>query len=278
MHLLQTYVKAEARYPLGLNSYYFDQTSTFFPHNLSRCVYNSLSIYFTLYNKIILRTTYKKCNLVKEVNKLVKFFSFLLLVASFNSNAKSYHNLPEDLLSMAVSSDVIFDEDFDYVRIGDTINLLQNDLIANSSKYKKQLVDLVVVNKTSHQMVLMKNGNEVRRFWIALSDRPVGHKQFEGDKKTPEGTYTLDYVKQRSNYYKAIHISYPNSNDIANARKYGRKPGGMIMIHGQPPSRSDYHENVQRTDWTNGCIALLNPDIDIFLSLVDVGTPITINP
>ncbi|NLK84937.1 MAG: L,D-transpeptidase family protein [Aeromonadales bacterium] len=179
---------------------------------------------------------------------------------------------------MAVSSDVIFDEDFDYVRIGDTINLLQNDLIANSSKYKKQLVDLVVVNKASHQMVLMKNGNEVRRFWIALSDRPVGHKQFEGDKKTPEGTYTLDYVKQRSNYYKAIHISYPNSNDIANARKYGRKPGGMIMIHGQPPSRSDYHETVQRTDWTNGCIALLNPDIDIFLSLVDVGTPITINP
>ena len=58
----------------------------------------------------------------------------------------------------------------------------------------------------------------------------------------------------------------------------GKRLGGMIMVHGQPPSRSEYQETVQRTDWTNGCIALLNPDLDIFLSLVDVGTPITINP
>ena len=64
----------------------------------------------------------------------------------------------------------------------------------------------------------------------------------------------------------------------ANARALGRHPGGMIMVHGQPASKGNFEETVQRTDWTNGCIALLNPDLDLFLSLVDVGTPITINP
>ena len=155
---------------------------------------------------------------------------------------------------------------------------MNNSAFAEAQAQKKLLVDRVVVNKAAHQMILMKDGQEVRKFWIALSDKPYGKKQFEGDKKTPEGTYTLDYIKKRSNYYKAFHISYPNSKDIEFARSYGRRPGGMIMVHGQPPSRSSYNETVQRTDWTNGCIALLNPDLDLFLSMVDVGTPITINP
>ena len=157
-------------------------------------------------------------------------------------------------------------------------NLLHNPAFADHLHVAKQLVDAVVVNKAAHQMILLKDGKEIRKFWIALSDRPYGAKQYEGDKGTPEGTYTLDYVKKRSNYYKAMHISYPNAKDIAKARSMGKRPGGMIMVHGQPPSRSEYQETVQRTDWTNGCIALLNPDLDIFLSLVDVGTPITINP
>lgn len=141
-----------------------------------------------------------------------------------------------------------------------------------------RLVDSVVVNKAAHKMLLMKNGQIVRSFWIALSNKPQGAKRYEGDKRTPEGTYILDYVKQHSNYYKAFHISYPNASDIDYARKHGRRPGGRIMVHGQPPSKGDYQETVQRSDWTNGCIALLNPDMDIFLQMVDVGTPITINP
>ncbi len=214
--------------------------------------------------------------------KILKYI-FALSVISFSTvslqaKAETFHNIPDDLLAKAVSSEVVYDEEFDYTKLGATSNLMNTNAFTESQAQKKMLVDRVVVNKAAHQMILMKDGQEIRKFWIALSDKPYGKKQFEGDKKTPEGTYTLDYIKQRSNYYKAFHISYPNSKDIEFARSYGRRPGGMIMVHGQPPSRSSYNETVQRTDWTNGCIALLNPDLDVFLSMVDVGTPITINP
>ena len=203
---------------------------------------------------------------------------YFISTVSLQAKAETFHNIPNELLAKAVSSEVVYDEEFDYTKLGITSNLLSNSALEESQVQKKMLVDRVVVNKAAHQMILMKDGLEVRKFWIALSDKPYGKKQFEGDKKTPEGTYTLDYIKKRSNYYKAFHISYPNSKDIEFARSYGRRPGGMIMVHGQPPSRSSYNETVQRTDWTNGCIALLNPDLDVFLSMVDVGTPITINP
>ena len=127
-------------------------------------------------------------------------------------------------------------------------------------------------------MFLMKKDKVIRSYWIALSDKPVGDKQYEGDKRTPEGTYTLDYINYNSNYYKSFHISYPNDQDIEEAKKLGKRPGGMIMIHGQPYNSSEYHATVQRSDWTDGCIAILNPEMDEFISLVDPGTPITINP
>lgn len=183
--------------------------------------------------------------------------------------------LPALLLASAISDDVVYDEDFDYVKLGKFSNL---NLYPQGYRAKKNLVDHVIVYKQRHQMVLMNKDKVVKNFWIALSNKPVGKKQYEGDKRTPEGTYTLDYIKEHSSFYRAFHISYPNKEDIANARKMGRRPGGMIMVHGQPPTGGEYQETVQRTDWTNGCIALLNPDIDIFMSLVDVGTPITINP
>lgn len=214
--------------------------------------------------------------------KILKYIFALSVIsistASVQANAETFHNIPDDLLAKAVSSEIVYDDEFDYTKLGVTSNLMNTTSFSQSQEKKKMLVDKVIVNKAAHQMILMKGGQEIRKFWIALSDKPYGKKQFEGDKKTPEGTYTLDYIKKRSNYYKAFHISYPNSKDIEFARSYGKRPGGMIMVHGQPPSRSEYNETVQRTDWTNGCIALLNPDLDIFLSMVDVGTPITINP
>ncbi len=189
--------------------------------------------------------------------------------------ASQNYPLPDSLMTSAVSDSPLYDEDFDYVKLGKISSL---PIYTASYQQKKGLVDHVIVNKMHHQMFLMKGDRVVRKYWIALSDRPEGKKQYEGDHRTPEGTYTLDYVKPRSSYYKAFHISYPNSEDIANARKIGRRPGGMIMVHGQPPSGGEYHETVQSSSWTNGCIALLNPEIDEFLSLVDIGTPITINP
>jgi murein L,D-transpeptidase YafK len=218
---------------------------------------------------------------MKTISYILSFIFFSCISCSY---AATFHNLPEDLLSRAVTNEVEYDSEFDYTKLGMTSDLIYRAFNSGdaqttySNHHGQKIVDLVVVNKAAHQMILMKDGQEVRKFWIALSDRPYGKKEYEGDKRTPEGTYTLDYIKQRSNYYKAFHISYPNAEDRENAQRLGRRPGGMIMIHGQPPTNKDTHETVQRSNWTNGCIALLNPDLDTFLSMVDVGTPITINP
>lgn len=202
--------------------------------------------------------------------------SIILLSLSLLPRAyASASALPPELFSSAVMEEIEYDPAFDYKKLGRCSSL---PIFPEGWRAPKHLVDHVIVNKSHYQMFLMRGDEIVRTYWIALSDRPTGDKQFEGDRRTPEGTYTLDYVKPRSYYYKAFHISYPNPEDIAQARKLGRSPGGMIMIHGQPPSDSDYHETVQRSDWTNGCIAILNPEMDEFISLVDPGTPITINP
>lgn len=184
-------------------------------------------------------------------------------------------NLPATLYNSAVVDSVVEDYEYDYVKLNRISSL---PLFPRGYRAPKYLVDKVVVYKQYHQMMLYKNNQVVRKYWIALSDRPQGHKIQEGDRRTPEGIYTLDYVKENSYYYRAFHISYPNPQDIANARKRGVSPGGMIMVHGQPPSNSEYHETVQRSDWTNGCIAILNPEMDEFISLVDPGTPIEIKP
>lgn len=202
-----------------------------------------------------------------------KFFIFMIsLLFCVSTYAQS---LPEYLMTKAISESIIYDADFDYVKLKKFTSL---KIYPDGFRQSKNLVDHVIVNKSHKQMLLMYKGQVVRKYWIALSDRPVGHKQFEGDKKTPEGRYILDYVKERSTYYKAFHISYPNKKDIEYARSRGRSPGGMIMVHGQPRNNSEYHDSVQRSDWTNGCIAILNNEIDEFISLVDPGTPITINP
>ncbi|MGN0915801.1 MAG: murein L,D-transpeptidase family protein [Succinivibrio sp.] len=207
------------------------------------------------------------------------FILLCLLTLIQAATADTYRNLPADILAKAVCAEIVYDEDFDYTILKTSSNIISNAMVTEQAPaVQKGIVDHVVVYKSAHQMILFKDNQEIKKFWIALSDRPVGKKQFEGDKKTPEGSYTLDYVKHRSNYYKAMHISYPNMQDIEYARSQGRRPGGMIMVHGQPPIKGDYHESVQRSDWTDGCIALLNPDLDIFLSLVDIGTTITIKP
>ena len=138
--------------------------------------------------------------------------------------------------------------------------------------------DKVVVEKGKRKLHLLKGGVAFRSFDIALGIRPVGDKEKEGDFKTPEGNYLLDARNPDSEYFLAIHVSYPDSRDRAEARKMGVDPGGAIMIHGQPndPTRSEAYYRTQ--DWTNGCIAVSNSDmIDIWLMTAD-NTPIEIRP
>lgn len=205
----------------------------------------------------------------------MKFLTFIFFLFLIPLSSVSATQSEEDVRRNALLETIVYDGDFDYVKLKRFSNL---QIYPRGYRAPKHLVDHVIVNKGHKLMFLMKDDKVIRKYWIALSDKPVGHKQYEGDKRTPEGTYTLDYIKENSVYYRAFHISYPNSEDIKRARAMGKRPGGMIMVHGQPSNRSEYHDSVQRSDWTNGCIAILNPEMDEFISLVDPGTPITIQP
>jgi murein L,D-transpeptidase YafK len=135
-------------------------------------------------------------------------------------------------------------------------------------------VDLVKVDKSERKMYLMEGDVVVKEYHVAFGANPKGHKQQEGDEKTPEGEYTLDYKKEDSAFYRAMHISYPNENDKDNAQKLGVSPGGFIMVHGQRNWLGWLSPITQRFNWTNGCIALTNSEIDEFMELVEVGTKI----
>jgi len=140
----------------------------------------------------------------------------------------------------------------------------------------KVKIDKVVVDKSSRNMALLSQGEVVRSYRIALGDNPQGHKQQEGDERTPEGTYTLDYKNENSIAHRSIHISYPNAADKANVASRGVRPGGDIMIHGQMNGFGWLAKVMQQRDWTNGCIAVTNKEMDEIMSMVDLGTPIEI--
>ena len=137
-------------------------------------------------------------------------------------------------------------------------------------------VDLVRVDKSEGIMYLMEGDAVVKEFHVALGANPKGHKQQEGDERTPEGEYTLDYKKEHSSFYRAMHVSYPNANDKAKAKASGVSPGGFIMVHGQRNWFGWLAPITQRFDWTDGCIALTNSEMDEFMRLVKVGTRIKI--
>ena len=139
-------------------------------------------------------------------------------------------------------------------------------------------VDLVRVDKSDRLLELLRGGKTIRTYPIALGDDPLGHKRQQGDERTPEGRYLLDWRNPKSGYFRSIHVSYPNAADEAAARKMGVNPGGMIMIHGQPNGYGWWGWLFQMFDWTDGCIAVDNAAMAEIWHMVPDGTPIEINP
>ena len=138
--------------------------------------------------------------------------------------------------------------------------------------------DRVVVKKEARILILMRGSCVLYRFNIGLGGAPEGDKLEEGDWRTPEGRYIIDWRNPNSRFYKSLHISYPDARDKKESTAQGVDPGGMIMIHGYPPEAETNPEKYEGTDWTNGCIALKNGDMDILWESVDDGTPIEIYP
>ena len=141
-------------------------------------------------------------------------------------------------------------------------------------------IELIRVDKSERTMRLYAGGVLVHTITgIQLGGAPDGPKRFEGDERTPEGRYVIDWGNPQSAYHLSLHVSYPSADDAAHARAQGRPAGGMIMIHGQPnglPS-ADLGARVPG-DWTDGCIALANAEIELLWDAVGDGTPIEISP
>lgn len=137
-------------------------------------------------------------------------------------------------------------------------------------------IDKIEVFKSERRLVLISKGEEVKSYTISLGKQPIGHKEFEGDMKTPEGLYYIDSKNPNSKYYLNLGVSYPNEKDKAYARKMGKSPGGLIKIHGL---RNDlgYIGRLHRfKDWTAGCIAVTNKEMKEIYDNVSVGTTIEI--
>lgn len=132
-------------------------------------------------------------------------------------------------------------------------------------------VDEIHVFKQQRRMELLRDGKIVRSYRILLGDAPVGHKRQQGDERTPEGRYSITFRNDKSRFHLSLRVSYPNEADRAQAEARGVDPGGDIMIHGGTPPGYD-------RDWTDGCIALTNAQIEEVWRLVPVGTPILIEP
>lgn len=151
-------------------------------------------------------------------------------------------------------------------------------IAAPASSNDFEIADRVVVKKSERKLLLMKDGRILKSSDIALGLVPEGHKEREGDFRTPEGNYRLIERNADSDYFLSIQISYPNPVDNGRAKARGESPGGQIMIHGQPNSPAYSPEYYRRTDWTNGCIAVSNSDmVDIWL-MTALDTPIQILP
>ncbi|MCS6878917.1 MAG: L,D-transpeptidase family protein [Geminicoccaceae bacterium] len=140
-------------------------------------------------------------------------------------------------------------------------------------------VDRIEVRKRERVMELKAGSEVLWRFRVALGRRPEGHKLREGDGRTPEGRYELAEFLPKSYFYKAIRISYPNAEDLERARRLGVRPGGNIMIHGLDPRiEPRWRKDHWLFNWTRGCIAVTDEEMDIVWASVVPGTPIDILP
>jgi murein L,D-transpeptidase YafK len=137
---------------------------------------------------------------------------------------------------------------------------------------------LVLVEKQARPLTLLHDGNVLKTYSVALGSDPVGPKQQEGDGRTPEGRYTIDFKHPRSRFHLALRVSYPSDADRAHAQRRGVAAGSDIMIHGQPNGLGPFSRFVLGRDWTDGCVAVPNAQIEEIWTMVDLGTPIEIRP
>ena len=158
------------------------------------------------------------------------------------------------------------------------VTVALNDSVATLPPFGSVSADSIVVEKSQHRLSLYYRGLLMRSYLVALGQQPKGDKVRKGDNRTPEGMFRIEARNPRSLYHRALRISYPDAEHIARARALGVQPGGDIMIHGLPARQAWVGAAHRDFDWTEGCIAVTNKEIEEIWSVVPVGTPIQIKP
>ena len=154
-------------------------------------------------------------------------------------------------------------------------------ILANSGHTAAQPLakaDRILIEKAMRRLTLYHSDKILAQYRVALGSHPSGKKEFEGDGKTPEGNYVIDQHHPHSSYHLSLHISYPNENDRRNAARHNKSAGGQIMIHGLPNGIGFIKVPHTLVDWTAGCIAVSNEEIEQIYAAVDDGTPVRIAP
>lgn len=140
------------------------------------------------------------------------------------------------------------------------------------------LADHIVVDKSDRTLTLVQHGQIIKTYKVTFGRQPAGRKEREGDDRTPEGQYVIDYRNLQSKYHIALHVSYPNAEDVRRARAAHASPGGEIMIHGLRKGFGWLGRLHRMVNWTHGCIAVTDDEIEEIAREVPNGTPITIQP
>jgi murein L,D-transpeptidase YafK len=151
-------------------------------------------------------------------------------------------------------------------------------LVAGQKTPARAAADHVIVTKKERTLTLLSLGRVLKTYKVALGGDPAGPKSRQGDHRTSEGTYVLDRRNSHSQFYKSIHISYPDAKDRAQARKMGVSPGGDVYVHGLPNRYQWVGASHRLRDWTDGCIAVTDEEMDEIWRAVPDGTPIEIRP
>jgi murein L,D-transpeptidase YafK len=158
------------------------------------------------------------------------------------------------------------------------VGAITSPMYSASKPTTTTMADRILVLKSKREMQLLHDGKVIKSYRVALGGTPVGRKERQGDHKTPEGLYTIVGRNPKSQYHRALRVSYPNPEDRARAAKHGVPPGGDIMIHGLPNGYGWIGRGHLAKDWTDGCIAVTDQEIEEIWSLVADGTPVEIRP
>lgn len=149
---------------------------------------------------------------------------------------------------------------------------------AGAASHSALRADRILVDKSARRLTLLWKGRPLKSYRVALGRAPTGRKQCQGDNRTPEGLYRIDTRNAGSSYHRSLHVSYPSVQDAANARRLGCKPGGDIMIHGIKNGYGGIGAAHALSDWTLGCIAVTDQEIEEIWAAAPNGTPVEIRP